>query len=208
VSESELESSIPRPFLGGDVPDELRNRGLASRMVEDALRFARKGVARVLELAPTKMNFSWVTDELGVGGVFRRSDIPRLRRMGVNAVVDCRAEGSDDQNALRRHGIDFLWLPAPDTHEISQEALDRGVVWVRERIGRGQRVYVHCLHGVGRGPLLGACVLVSSGYSATQALQRVKARRWQASPNEEQIAALVTYARRHRDGQLSGQTEQ
>ena len=80
---------------------------------------------------------------------------------------------------------------------IDQESLDQGVEWAKRRMDLGQRVYVHCLHGVGRGPLLGACVLVSSGYSATQALQLVRAKRWQASPNEEQIDALVTYARRH-----------
>jgi len=180
-----------------DLPRELRDKSLISRATEEALRFTRKGFARVLEFAPTKLNFSWITDELAVGGAFRRSDIPKLGRIGVSAVVDCRAEACDDEEALRRQGMDFLWLPAPDTHELSQSSLDAGVEWATDQIQRGRRVYVHCLHGVGRGPLLGACVLVSSGYSAVDALQLIKARRWQASPNEEQVEALVTFARRH-----------
>jgi protein-tyrosine phosphatase len=170
------------------------------------LRFGRKGIARVLEFAPTKLNFSWITDDLAVGGAFRRADIPKLRSMGVNAVVDCREEDQDDRDALYRNGIDFLWLPAPDTHEISQSQLDEGVQWARARQRLGQKVYVHCLHGVGRGPLMGSCILVDQGYSATQALQLVKAKRWQASPNEEQMEALVTYARRHA-AEKAGTTE-
>jgi len=198
VSRSEYERELYERQRAADVPPELRDRSPIKRVVEDVLRFGRKGVARILEFAPTKLNFSWITDELAVGGVFRRADIPKLRSMGVNAVVDCRAEDRDDQEALYKHGIELLWLPAPDTHEISQESLDEGVEWVKRRIDLGQRVYVHCLHGVGRGPLLGSCVLVAQGYSATQSLQLVKARRWQASPNEEQMEALVTFARRHK----------
>jgi hypothetical protein len=185
--------------LGSDVPPELLDRSPVHRLTEEVLRFGRKGVARILEFAPVKLNFSWITDNLAVGGAFRRGDIPRMRRMGVDAIVDCRLEDRDDEEALRRHGIELLHLPAPDTHEISQEALDFGVDWARERMSQGKKVYVHCLHGVGRGPLLGSCILVDSGHSARQALELVKARRWQASPNEEQVEALVTWARRHRD---------
>jgi protein tyrosine phosphatase (PTP) superfamily phosphohydrolase (DUF442 family) len=180
-----------------DVPPELRDRSLAHRAFEEALRFIRKGFARVLEFAPTKLNFSWITDSLAVGGAVRTADIPRMRKMGVGAVIDCRAEAQDDVATLRKNGIEFLWLPAPDTHEIKQEDLDVGVRWAAEQLDEGRKVYVHCLHGVGRGPLMGACILVNQGMSATDALRLVKARRWQASPNEEQMEALVTYARRH-----------
>src|SRR5581483_6768376 len=107
-----------------DLPRELRDKSLISRATEEALRFTRKGVARVLEFAPTKLNFSWITDDLAVGGAFRTGDIPKMRRMGVDAVVDCRLEDSDDEKALRRQGIEFLRLAAPDTHEISQRQLD------------------------------------------------------------------------------------
>jgi len=185
--------------FAADVPPELRDRSLHHRIVEETLIFLRKGVARALEFAPTKLNFSWITDSLAVGGAYRDSDIRRLRSMGVNAVVDCREEDSDNEAELKRQGIEFLRLPAPDAHEISQQYLDTGVAWVSERMNQGKRVYVHCLHGVGRGPLLGACVLVNAGYTATDALHLIKKRRWQARPNAEQMEALVTYARRHRE---------
>jgi len=144
------------------------------------------------------LNLSWITSSLAVGGAFHNHHVPRLRQMGITAVVDCREEASDDELALARNGIDFLRLPTPDAHTLSQESLDRGVDWVRKQIVRGAKVYVHCSHGVGRAPELGSCVLVAEGHPADVALQIVCARRWQASPNEEQVLGLLEYAERHR----------
>jgi len=55
------------------------------------------------------------------------------------------------------------------------------------------------MHGVGRSPLLACCVLVADGQSASDALTLMKRRRWEASPNEEQLAALQLFANRRLD---------
>jgi sulfur carrier protein ThiS len=193
----EIIAAEPEPSAP-PLPPELLPQSRLGKLVNGALLFGRKGFARVIEFTPSRLNFSWVTDQLAVGGAFHTSDIPRLRRLGIDGVVDCREEASDDEAALRQHGIDFLRLPTPDVHKLSQDALDVGVAWANERIDRGEKIYVHCLHGVGRGPLLGCCILVSRGQTAVGALQTVKTRRWQASPNEEQLGALIEYAERHR----------
>jgi hypothetical protein len=44
--------------------------------------------------------------------------------------------------------------------------------------------------------LLACCVLVGQGRTPTEALRTVKARRWQASPNDRQLDALVEFAAR------------
>lgn len=168
-------------------------------MAEEVLRFGRKGFARIAELSPTRLNLSWITPNLAVGGAMHTRDIPRLRQMGITAIVDCREEASDDELALARNGMDFLRLPTPDAHTLAQESLDRGVDWIRKQVVRGARVYVHCSHGVGRAPELGACVLVAEGHLASEALGIVRARRWQASPNEEQVVGLLRYEKRHRE---------
>jgi len=179
------------------VPPELRPRSTFQRLLDEVLRFGRKGFARIAELSPTRMNLSWVNPSLAIGGAIHTRDIPRLRRMGITAVVDCREEASDDELALARNGIDFLRLPTPDAHTLTQDLLDRGVVWVRKQMVRGAKIYVHCSHGVGRAPELGSCVLVAEGHSASEALAIVRAKRWQASPNEEQVLGLLEYANRH-----------
>lgn len=167
-------------------------------LIDELLRFVRKGFARIIEFTPTRINLSWITDNLAVGGAFHQPDIARLRRMGIRAIVDCREEAADDQEELRRCGIDYLRLPTPDAHGLSQEALDIGVGWVLEQLQRGEKVCIHCAHGVGRGPLLACCVLIAEGRSAEEALKFIKARRWQASPNAEQITALVEWSQRRR----------
>jgi protein-tyrosine phosphatase len=175
---------------------ELLPKTWIERLGIDLFRFIRKGFARVAELAPTRLNVSWVDEDLAVGGVVPRRDIPKLRRLGVRAIVDCREEAEDDQATLAANNIAYLRLPTPDAHELSQDSLQRGVAWVREKLAGGGKVYIHCHHGVGRAPLLASCVLVADGLSAQDALRLVKSRRWQASPNEEQLQALVTYAQR------------
>ncbi len=50
------------------------------------------------------------------------------------------------------------------------------------------------MHGAGRGPLLGAAILVTCGYRPTDALRLLRAKRWQAVPNARQLEALRQYA--------------
>jgi len=190
VQEAEYEDAIR-------LRRQMRSRSFFQRAAEELLRLARKGFARVAELSPTRMNLSWITPSLAVGGAIHTRDISRLRQIGITAVVDCREEASDDELAMARNGVEFLRLPTPDAHTLTQESLDRGVAWVRERMVQGGRVYVHCSHGVGRAPELGACVLVADGFLPGRALELVRARRWQALPNEEQVLGLVSFADRH-----------
>ncbi len=108
-----------------------------------ARQFLVKALARIKELRPHELNLSWVTDSLAVGGAFRPQDVRRLRAEGVTAVLDLRAEATDDPALLARHGIRFLRLPTPDTHAPAQEDFDRGVDWVLEQQAAGQKVFVH-----------------------------------------------------------------
>ncbi len=54
------------------------------------------------------------------------------------------------------------------------------------------------MHGAGRGPLLGAAVLVASGYRASEAMRLIRTRRWQAVPNAHQLEGLRIYEQRLR----------
>src|SRR5713226_8656239 len=174
-----IRSSRRRVSTFDGLPAELTPRSPLARLIEEALRFMRKGFARVAEFAPTRLNFSWITDDLAIGGAFHGRDIPKLKALGITAVVDCREEARDSEEGLAAHGIKLLHLPAPDAHEIDQSSIDQGVEWVTEQLADGAKVYVHSLHGVGRGPLLGCCVLIAEGRSASEALQLIKTRRWQ-----------------------------
>src|SRR5205823_15122870 len=109
------------------------------------------------------------------------------------AVVDCRLEAHDDADVLRSAGIDFLHVPTADRYGFSYEQLRDGVTWVRDHTRDGGRAFLHCEHGVGRGPLLACAVLVAQGDPAPRALRKVRSARWQALPNDRQLAALLDF---------------
>jgi protein tyrosine phosphatase (PTP) superfamily phosphohydrolase (DUF442 family) len=139
---------------------------------------------------PDKLNMSWVTQELAVGGRVHTEDIPALARAGITHVVDTRSEYSDDPASLAREDIELLHLPTPDTYPLTLEQLREGAAWVQERIERGGRVLIHCEHGVGRSVLLTCAVLIYGGMSSHDALALVTEKRWQAAPNHRQVARL------------------
>src|SRR3954447_22462510 len=115
--------------------------------------------------------------------------------MGVTAVIDLREEAKDDEDALRRLGIELLYLPATDRFAASQDQIRKGVTWALDRIDAGGQVYTHCKHGVGRGPLMGLAILVAQGQTTSSALRLVRSKRWQAAPNDRQLAALLDFER-------------
>ncbi len=142
---------------------------------------------------PDKLNMSWVNGHLAVGGRVRAEDIRALALSGVTHVVDTRSEYSDDKDALAQENIELLYLPTHDTFPLSIEQLMRGSAWVDERIKQGGRVLIHCEHGVGRSALLTCAVLVYEGMHARDALELVKEKRWQASPNQRQVNRLKEF---------------
>jgi protein-tyrosine phosphatase len=105
---------------------------------------------------------------------------------GIRAVVDLRAEDRDDERQLRAAGIDLLHLPTPDLEPASAAMLDQGVAYVADRIGRGDKVLIHCQHGIGRSALLALCVLVDQGCEPLDALRRAKQARGVVSPSRSQ----------------------
>jgi protein-tyrosine phosphatase len=145
------------------------------------------------DIQPKQLNYSDVTPQLAVGGAFPRRQIKDLQQRGVTAVVDCRLEAQDDAEALHEAGIEFLHVPTLDRHEFTYEQLNTGVDWVLDHVADGGRAFMHCEHGVGRGPLMTCAVLVGQGHSAPEALRMVRAARWQALPNDRQLAALLGF---------------
>ena len=132
-------------------------------------------------------NFRWLTETLAVGGCFPIERADELaREHAVGAIVDLRQEDCDDHVRLRAAGIDFLHLPTPDLHPTSVGMLDRGVDFVSEHIRQGNKVLIHCQHGIGRSALLALCVMVDQGWDPLEALSHAKNVRESVSPSRSQ----------------------
>jgi protein tyrosine phosphatase (PTP) superfamily phosphohydrolase (DUF442 family) len=142
---------------------------------------------------PDRLNLSWITPDLAVGGRILPEDIHRLASAGITRVVDTRSEHKDDEVALAAEGIDLLYLPTPDTYPLSVEDLQKGARWVNEQVAQRQKTLIHCEHGVGRSVLLTAAALVARGMSADRAMELIMNRRWQAAPNHRQMKRLQEF---------------
>jgi protein-tyrosine phosphatase len=54
---------------------------------------------------------------------------------------------------------------------------DQAVAWVREGLAANEGVVVHCMGGLGRTGVIAACVLVTLGRTAEDAIAEVRAAR-------------------------------
>src|SRR6266487_930783 len=167
---------------------------IAARLFPENSRLERLACSLNIPL-PDKLNMSWVTDHLAVGGRVHPEDIRALALSGITHVIDTRSEYRDDADALAKEHIELLHLPTPDTYPLTVEQLEKGAAWAQERIQNGGRVLIHCEHGVGRSVLLTCAVLVYGGMKARDALALVQEKRWQASPNQRQVDRLKEFER-------------
>jgi protein-tyrosine phosphatase len=136
----------------------------------------------------------WLSDQLAVGGWFPMSQAKELvEAHGISVVVDLRAEDRDDEDALRAAGIELLHLPTPDLEASAVPVLEQGVAFIRERLERGDKVLIHCQHGVGRSALLALCVLVDRGWDPLDALTHAKDCREAVSPSEAQYRGWAAW---------------
>jgi rhodanese-related sulfurtransferase len=141
-------------------------------------------------------NFHWMTESVAVGGCFAGESARELAEMhGIRAVVDLRAEECDDAALLQAAGIELLHLPTPDLEPASHEHLEAGVAFIRAHLDDGDKVLIHCQHGIGRSALLGLCVLVDLGWQPLDALVHVKDRREIVSPSRSQYEGWAAWLR-------------
>lgn len=146
--------------------------------------------------APWTPDFDWLTDHLAVGACFPCARARQLaQEHAIAAVIDLRGEACDDEDLLSSAGIRFLHLPTPDLEPASVSVLDRGVAFARDHIDRGERVLVHCQHGIGRSALLALCVMVDQGFEPLQAIAHAKDRRERISPSPSQFEGWCAWLR-------------
>ena len=121
-------------------------------------------------------NMSWISGQIAVSGAFTDEDIPRLKEEGINAVVDIRSESSDNEELIKKYGMDYLRVKVDDTFSPSFDQLKDVMDFVEPLLDRGRKVLMHCQNGAGRSPLVAVAVLVRRGMKTSDALQLIKHR--------------------------------
>jgi hypothetical protein len=115
------------------------------------------------------------------GGDWLEDEILHLKRSGIGILVSMLTPeeesllGLEEEGALaRRHGLEFHSHPIPDRNVPGSArelwALARSLA---EQFRAGSQIAVHCRMGIGRSPLLLACILVSTGMLADDAWETI-----------------------------------
>ena len=146
------------------------------------------------------MRITWLlSDELAVGTVpCSREDLDWLEQEGVRSLISlCSAE-----EALFPGGITerFQWvrLPLPDHRQQHRAPTGEQIATVLAELSRllgFGPVYLHCVAGVERSPLVAMAWLIQSRRMGWQAaLDYVQQTHPGTSPLPEQLAVLKTFA--------------
>ncbi len=136
--------------------------------------------------------YSQVRPQLFVGGQHHRRGLSKMRDLGIQAVVNMRAESDDAQRGV---ALDqYLWLAIPDDYAPAPEDLARGAAFITAQIAAGRGVYIHCAAGVGRAPTIAAAYLVSTGLSPDAAWETIRRVRSFIRPTPPQIEAIARFA--------------
>lgn|GEM_PF-463834 len=202
-------------YVGDGNSDELngaRDLGMQTVRIDQYGAFARIGLPATADhlivgldelvhlppIDPERSGFlpldvSWIRPDLAVGGRIAPENVSRLKRLGIDSVVDLRAEESDDPDLLARNGLRFLHLPMTDTFALTQEQMREGSRWVSAERAAGRKVLVHCQHGVGRSVMLACATLLRDGLAVSEALDQIKQRRPRMALSAPQLAAMHAY---------------
>jgi atypical dual specificity phosphatase len=118
--------------------------------------------------------------------------LARERRISV--LVNLR-ERAHDPTRLARFGLTEIHFAVPDKAAPSPGQITFAIAAIERILGAGQRVAVHCRNGRGRSGTVLACYLMRHrGFSADEAIARVRAVRPGAVETQEQAAAVRAYA--------------
>lgn len=138
------------------------------------------------------LNFGWVIHGslAGAQGPTSNRDLMFLKLQTIGAIV--RMEERTISGASQE--LVDMYEPVTDFTPPNPEQLDRMVSFISDQIETWERpVVVTCYAGLGRTGTVLACYLVSTGYSAEQAIRSVRESRPQSIQTREQEDAVFQY---------------
>jgi len=144
------------------------------------------------------MDISQITDFLFVGAQPNAADAPALRDLNIGLVISMRGEVRPHP-VFSQPPLASLWVRTFDTFltPIPMPALERGVRAALPVIDQGRRVLVHCHHGKHRSVAQAAAILIAQGYSAVDAMWKLRAERRAADPQIWYIRRRIEKFERH-----------
>ena len=165
-----------------------RAAGLRGRLAELAYRLVTPTVDR-----PHLDNFGTLADAVWRGAQPGPQGFRRLRALGVDTVINLRAESDGEAELVRALGMRYLYFPldplAPPTHAQILAFLRAAA---DPRLGR---IFFHCYHGADRTGVAAACWRIAlDGWTLSEAVREMRAFRFHGSFQQANLAYVATFA--------------
>lgn len=135
---------------------------LLNRLITRLCYYPSLGYSEILFALGRWRKWDWVDEHVLLGAVPYRRDLDRLHALGIRAIVNLCEEFRGHEADLQRLGIEQLRLPTLDFHCPARGDLLRGVVFIRQQIAAGRKVYVHCKVGRSRSVTMAMCYLMAT----------------------------------------------
>lgn len=129
------------------------------------------------------MEYSQITPQLFVGNQPDGSNYQHLHELGIRLLINMRYESAPTPDPINPP-IPVLWLRTIDSpfFPLPIRLLSQGAEEALKVMADGGKVYVHCAHGVHRGPAMAACILIAQGWSVDEAIALIRQNRPIADP--------------------------
>lgn len=152
--------------------------------------------------SPAIDNFGVLDDNLWRGAQPGPQGFRRLRELGVDTVINLRAESDREAELVRSLGMNYLYFPldplAPPTHD-QVETFLRAVADPAHG-----RVFFHCYHGADRTGVAAACRRIAvDGWRLADAVREMQAFRFHQRFQHANLAYVAAFAA-HWHGSLRG----
>lgn len=146
-----------------------------------------------------KTEIYWIEETLAIlmrprGGDWLADEIVDWKREGIGVVVSLLARDEVSELGVEREarmcrnaGLDFHWLPVNDL-SVPASMLEtvRLVTGLAAARSTGKKIGIHCRQGLGRAPLLTACLLVQAEVPPPKAWQKISAARGITVPETDE----------------------
>ncbi len=112
-----------------------------------------------------------IVGNLWLGNQKDADELARKNPEKITAILNVRGPDAyyppgRDQSA-EHPGKAYKYIPAPDSGFISPKHAKEALVWLREQTEKGERILIHCKHGISRSPGFLVVFMVESGISAS-----------------------------------------
>jgi atypical dual specificity phosphatase len=145
-------------------------------------------------------NFSWLLEKRLAGVSYPRSEqaLALLQELGVRALLSVHEEALPS-DLLAKYKLQAACIPVADYTAPTVEQIEQAITIIDGFLAQDFPVAVHCGAGIGRTGTILACYLVSQGYDASDAIERVRGERPGSIETSNQKAAIYEYEQRRKE---------